>query len=162
MQAQLSSIVSTERDAAIRSINDYWKQVPVSAAFERATEASRESVTRKAEAVLERVKHETQIPTIRNLAAQFADTTYPAILDELESTRQPPLDPDPSVEPDTESVPDGPVPPKQLLKQSISIKKLSLPMAGGLLETEEDINAYLGELRALLVTTINDNKRITL
>lgn len=162
LQAQLGGIVSTERDAAIGSINDYWKQVPVSAAFERATEASRESVTRKAEAVLERVKHETQIPAIRNLAAQFADTTYPAILDELESTRQPPLEPDPSVEPDTESIPDGPVPPKQLLKQSISIKKLSLPMAGGLLETEDDINAYLSELRAVLVNTINDNKRITL
>lgn len=161
LESQLGGIVSTEREAAIGSINDYWKQVPVSAAFEAATEASRESVARKVDAVLARVRRETQISAIRDLAAQFADTAYPAILDELESTRQP-QDLDLSLAPEAASTADGPVRPKQPLKQSVSIKKLSLPRAGGLLETEDDINTYLGELRSLLVNTINDNKRITL
>lgn len=158
LQAQLGEIVSAERDAAVDSIRGYWKQVLVGAAYGAAPAAARESVATKADAALARVQQETQIPAIRNLAAQFVDTIYPAILDELESSRQSRLNPDPSEEHDSESGLDAPVPPKQ----SISIKKLSLPMTGGLLETENDVDAYLDELRSLLVTIINDNKRITL
>ncbi|MGV9748324.1 BREX system P-loop protein BrxC [Rhodococcus zopfii] len=159
VRRQLDDVIATERDAATAKIDDYWEQVPASAAYDAATEAARRSVTQQAEQMRARVQHETQIPTIRNLAAQFVDTFYPAILDELEAARTAPA-PKPETPGDGESqVPIMPNPP---VKQSISIKKLSLPGAGGVLETEEQIDAYLDQLRATLVATINDNKRITL
>ncbi|MDG3012427.1 BREX system P-loop protein BrxC [Rhodococcus sp. D2-41] len=159
VRAQLDGVIATERDTATAKIDDYWVQVPGSAAYAAATEAARQSVTARAEQMRERVRQETQIPAIRNAAAHFVDTVYPAILDELEAARLAPT-PKPKVSGDDESK--GPVTPDPPAKQSISIKRLSLPGAGGVLETEAQIDAYLNELRATLVATINDNKRITL
>lgn len=159
LREQLNGVITAEQDAATATINDYWKQVPASGSYAAATEAARQSVTNKAEQVLARVQQEIQVPTIRNLAAQFADTIYPAILDELEAAK-------PAPEPETEAfgddkpkIPRVPTPPA---KQSVSIKKLTLPGAGGVLETEAQVDAYLGQLREVLLVTINDNKRITL
>ncbi|MGW0177315.1 BREX system P-loop protein BrxC [Rhodococcus sp. NPDC003322] len=159
VKEQLDGVIATERDDAITKIDDYWEQVPASASYDAATEAARQSVTHQAEQVRARVQQETQIPTIRNLAAHFVDTVYPAILDELEAARSVPA---PKPETSSGDEPKVPNPPATPAKQSISIKKLSLPGAGGVLETEEHIDAYLDQLRATLVATINDNKRITL
>jgi hypothetical protein len=159
VRTQLDGVVAAERDAAAAKIDDYWKQVPVSAAYAAATEAARQSVTRQTEQMLARVQQERQIPTIRHLAAQFDDTIYPAILDTLEAAKAAPA-------PGWEDSDDGetpvPVKPTPLVKQSISIRKLSWPGAGGVLETEAQVDVYLDQLRATLLATINDNKRITL
>lgn len=159
VQEQLDGVVAVERDAAIAKIDDYWKQVPTSAAYAAATEAARQSVTRQTEQMLASVQQEMQIPTIRHLAAQFDDTTYPAILDELEAAKAAPAPGREDVDDDETQVPVKPMPP---VKQSISIKKLSLPGAGGVLENEAQVDDYLDQLRATLLATINDNKRITL
>lgn len=164
LRAQLDTVIATERDEAIAKINDYWKLVPGSAAFLAASEAARQSVTHQAEATLAHVGTEGQIPTVRNLAAQFAATTYPALLDELEaSSSLPPEDQPPGRTEDADRTDaPQPEPPVKPTKRSVSIKTLRLPMAGGLLESESDVDTYLDQLRSLLVSTINDNKRITL
>ncbi|MBD8056965.1 hypothetical protein ICV35_25290 [Rhodococcus ruber] len=159
VREQLDSVIAAERTAASAKIDDYWKQVPVSAAYAAASEAARLSVTRQAEQMLARVRQETQIPTIRHLAAQFDDTVYPAILDELEAAKPRPVTESEDSDDGETQVPAKPATP---VKQSISIKKLSLPGAGGVLETEAQVDAYLDQLRAALLATINDNKRITL
>ncbi len=159
VRGQLDGVIAAERDAATAKIDDYWVQVPASAAYVAATETARQSVTEQVEQMRMLVRQETQIPAIRNAAAHFVDTVYPAILDELEAARPAPT-PKPGPAGDDESqVPVTPDPPA---KQTISIKKLSLPGAGGVLETEAQVDAYLDQLRATLVATINDNKRITL
>ncbi|MBD0020768.1 BREX system P-loop protein BrxC [Gordonia pseudamarae] len=158
LQKQLDGVLIEERATATTKINDYWEQVPTSASYSAATETARQSVTRRAEQVLARVGQETQIPTIRSLAAQFADTTYPAILDELEASKALPT-PKPKGADDGQTTRTVTTTPT---KQSISIKKLSLPGAGGVLETEAEVDAYLDQLRAMLLATINDGKRITL
>ena len=159
MRAQLDGVVVAERDAAAAKIDDYWKQVPVSPAYAAATEVARQSVTRKAEQMLARVQQEMQIPTIRHLATQFDDTIYPAILDELEAAKAAPT---PESEVPGHDKPKAPRVPTPPARQSISIRKLSLPGAGGVLETEAQVDAYLDRLRGTLLATINDNKRITL
>ncbi|UNQ41327.1 BREX system P-loop protein BrxC [Prescottella equi] len=159
VRKQLEGVIAAERDAATAKIDDYWVQVPGSAAYAAATEEARQSVTQRAEQMRARVQQETQIPAIRNAAAHFVDTVYPAILDELEAARPAPA-PKPEASGDDES--QVPITPATPAKQSISIKKLSLPGAGGVLETEAQVDAYLDQLRATLVATINDNKRITL
>lgn len=130
--------------------------MPGSKAYEDASEAAQQSVTHTADAVLDRVQCETQIPTIKNLASQFADSIYPQILDELHAAR---VLPDP--EPDTDPATDTPVDPAPA-RQTVSISTLPLPGAGQVLETEADINGYLDQLRTTLFAAIHDNKRITL
>ncbi|GAA1511033.1 hypothetical protein BJ978_001565 [Agromyces terreus] len=156
LEALLSEAIATQRASATADINERWQQVPGSKAYEDASEAARQSVTRAANAVLDRVQRETQIPSIKNLASQFAETTYPRILDELHSARVTPP-PDPDHDPDIDT-PADPVP----TKQTVSIGSLQLPGAGQVLETAADVSGYLDQLRTTLVAAINDNKRITL
>ncbi|WP_280307825.1 BREX system P-loop protein BrxC [Nocardia abscessus] len=160
LEQQLHSLIDAERTAATDKINDYWLQVPQSRAYADATDTAQHSVTSKTQAVLDRVRQETQIPAIRNLAAHFADTIYPEIIDELEAAK---AAPDPSSEPKPQPGTDpAPKPAPAPTKQTVSIKKLTLPGNGQVLETADDVDAYLDRLRATLLATINDNKRITL
>jgi hypothetical protein len=152
-------VIGAQRAAADAEIKARWDQVPASKAYADATEAARQSVTRKAQAVLDRVQHESQIPAIKNLALQFADTVYPEILDELDAAR-PVSVPEPT-EPGADPNPE-PTSPHAPAKQTVSIKKIALPGAGRVLETEADIDGYLDQLRTTLLATIHDNKRITL
>jgi hypothetical protein len=152
-------VIEPHRAAATADIKARWDQVPASQAYGDATEAAQQSVTRTAQGMLDQVQHETQIPAIKNLASQFADSIYPQILDELDAAR---------VAPEPESQPPGtdsnhePTPVHAPVKQTVSIKKLALPGAGQVLETEADIDGYLDQLRMTLLATIHDNKRITL
>lgn len=157
LEQQLQSLIDTERVAATDWINDYWQQVPGSKAYQEATEAAQKSVTRIAQTVIDRVAHETQIPVLRNQANQFADTIYPGILDELAAANRV-LMPTPQQSSQT----GGTEPDPTSVKQTVSIKKLALPGTGQILETADDIDEYLDELRDTLLATIHDNKRITL
>ncbi len=159
VEEQLGEVIGVQRAAADDEIKARWDQVPASKAYGDATEAAQQSVTRKAQAVLDRVQHETQIPAIKNLASQFADTIYPEILDELDAARTASV-PEPAgtgADPSPE-----PTSPRASVKQAVSIKKLALPGAGQVLETEADVDGYLDQLRTTLLATIHDNKRITL
>jgi hypothetical protein len=156
LEEWIATVVDDQRAEAIEEINARWEQVPASKAFLDASENAQRSVTSKAQAVIDRVRSEAQIPVIRNIAATFTDTTYPEILDELAAAApEPPVIPGP----DEKSIlPPAPAPPKQ----TIAIKRLALPGAGEVLENAEDVERYLGQLRQTLLATINDNKRITL
>ena len=146
LEEQLEEVLEASRASATEDIKARWDQVPATKAYGNASEEARRSVTHAAQRVLERVQQETQIPAIEKLATQFADSVYPRILDELEAAVSVPLP--------------GPEPAPN--KQTISIKKLAMPGTGKVLETEADIDGYLGQLRATLLATIHDNKRITL
>lgn len=158
LKQQLQELTDVERAAAVGRINDYWLQVPGSKAYQEATEAAQDSVSKRAQAVLEQVAQETQLPALQTLAGQFADTIYPDILDELAVAKRAPASA-PQSGPSEWAEPATTLP---LVKQTVSIKRLALPGAGQVLETEDDIDAYLDKLRGTLLTTINDNKRITL
>jgi len=158
IQAQIAGVIAAQRTAAVDDINARWDLVPASKAYGDATKSAQQSVSQRAKAVLDRVQHETQIPEIRNLASQFADTVYPSILDELAEAK---VVPAPEKTSSGESDP-APVPAAAPARQSVSIKRLHLPGAGEVLETEADVDAYLYKLRATLLATIDDNKRITL
>ena len=158
LEQQLQSLIDAERVAATNWINDYWQLVPGSKAYQEATEAAQLSVTRCTETVLDLVAHETQIPVLRNQANHFADTVYPGILDELAAAS-----PVAMLTPQQGSpTGDDPEPDSAPVKHTVSIKRLALPGTGQILETTDDVDDYLEKLRATLLATINDNKRITL
>ncbi|ASN39993.1 ATP-binding protein [Arthrobacter sp. 7749] len=156
LEGQVAIAIKDQRSEATDDINARWNQVPTNKAYLDASDAAQKSVTRKAQDVLNRIQHEIQIPVIRSLAGKFADTTYPEILDELRAAA-------PVPKPVGGPKPDGPIQPAPApVKQTIAIKKLTLPGAGEVLETAGDVERYLDQLRQKLLVTINDNKRIAL
>ena len=158
LNGQIAAIIDGQRAEAAEEINARWEQVPASKAFLDASDAAQRSVTSKAHAVLARVRREAQIPVIRNIAATFADTTYPEILDELVAAAPAPELPETPGEGEGTQTKPAPAP----LKQTIAIKRLALPGAGQVLENADDVDRYLDQLRQTLLSTINDNKRIAL
>ena len=156
LESRIQTAIEEQRVEAIDDINTRWQHIPASKAYQDATEVAQQSVTQKAQTVLDRVRQETQIPVIRSLATTFADTTYPEILDELAAAA-------PAPEPVVNQDPDIPDPPAPVpAKHTIAIKKLALPGTGDVLETAVDVEHYLDQLRETLLATINDNKRIAL
>ncbi|WP_155853802.1 BREX system P-loop protein BrxC [Arthrobacter sp. H5] len=158
IEDQIATVIDHQRAEAVAEINARWQQVPASRAFLDASDAAQRSVTSKAQGLLARVQSEAQIPVIRNIAATFADTTYPEIFDELVAAAPAPdLPADPG--PDAEGELATNVLP---VKQAVAFKRLALPGAGEVLEDADDVERYLDRLRETLLATINDNKRITL
>jgi hypothetical protein len=118
-----------------------------SAYYARATAEAQTSVIRRIDQMLARLASENQIALILQTGATFEQDDYPALLNTLVESPQPgPVDPG------------DPVAPKPM----VSVKTISVPGAAGVLESEDDVDAYLAKYRAALVATLNDGKRITL
>ena len=108
-------------------------------------------MSQKVNEVLNRIGQESQIAVVREIANTFEEQTYPGILDQLaESLHAHPADD--TDEPATVSD----------RKQTISVRSIHITGTHRVLETEEDIDHYLGALRAALIEALNDNKRISL
>jgi len=73
---------------------------------------------------------------------------YPSLLDQLVSSARPTSG--------TETGDSKPV------KQTVSVKTITVPGAHGVLENAEDVDRYLDALRGALLDTLNDGKRIAL
>lgn len=153
LESDLATVVNQSRTDAVTEIQKRWDLIPASAAFRDAPDTARDEVTRKVESVIVRVENESQIPVIQSIAAKFAGTIYPEILDTLAAA---------TAETQAEAAPVNAEHPVQPPKQTIALDRLHLPGAGEVLETVKDVDRYLDELRQTLLNTINDNKRITL
>ena len=91
-----------------------------------------------------RIATENQVALIQQIGSNFESSQYPGLLDLLASS---PATPSPDPEP---------------VKQTVSVKTVSVAGASGVLETEADVDNYLTALRSALIETLNDGKRITL
>lgn len=94
--------------------------------------------------MLSRVGAESQVALILQIGAEFEDSVYPSLLDQLADSQQ--------------GGEEGTPPPKQ----TVSVKTVVVPGASGVLETEEHVDRYLAALRAALIQALNDGKRISL
>ena len=99
-------------------------------------------MVRSVDQVLARIGTQGQVAVLRQIGSDFEDSTYPALLDQLATSPR-----------------DGGAPPP---KQTVSIKTVTVPGATGILESDTDVDEYLTALRAALIQTLNDGKRISL
>src|SRR5699024_1768631 len=153
LESELATLVNQSRADAVVEIQKRWELIPANAAFRNAPQPAQDSVTRRVESVIGRIENETQIPVIQSIAATFAGTTYPEILDTLAAA---------AAETEAEARPVNEEFPAEPPKQTVALNRLHLPGVGEVLETVDDVDRYLDELRQTLLNTINDNKRITL
>ena len=138
----IDDVVISNRATVSSSINGRKTELLASAYYERATADAQQSVVRSVDQVLARIGTEGQVAVLRQIGTDFDDSTYPALLDHLATSPQ-----------------DGGAPPP---KQTVSIKTVTVSGASGVLETDGDVDNYLASLRAALIQTLNDGKRISL
>jgi hypothetical protein len=113
--------------------------------FAKATADAQQSVLRKVDQAVSRVRGEKQIALVREFGTSFEKTVYPSLLDELVAS-----------EPAGDSA--DPPPPKQ----TVSITTIAVTGVTGVLEDADDVERYLEALRRALIQTLKDDKRIAL
>jgi hypothetical protein len=150
LRAQIDEVVTSNRDHVAGAIEGRKTELEQSAFYAKATLPVRESVLRRVDQAVSRVRSERQIALIRGIGSDFEETVYPDLLDQLAASQQ------------GQSGGSGgggtPPPPKQ----TVSVKTIAAKGVSGVLETEEDVERYVAALRAALVQTLNDGKRISL
>ncbi|MEU1468599.1 BREX system P-loop protein BrxC [Streptomyces sp. NPDC005761] len=145
---QVDEALATNRATVIEAIEGRKTEVLGSAYYENATEDAKQRAVRTIDQLIDRLSSERQIALIREQGNSFEEKTYPALLDQLVSSARP-----------TGGTDDpAPVP----VKQTVSVKTITVPDAHGVLETPEDVDRYLEALRSALLSTLNDGKRIAL
>jgi hypothetical protein len=144
LRNQIDEIVATNRASVTTAIEGREAELLGGADYAKAMPEARERVAQRIESTLSRVASESQVALILQIRANFESSDYPALLDLLVASQQGGGD-------------DAPPP-----KQTVSVKTIPVAGASGVLETEQDVDAYLAALRAALVQTLKDGKRISL
>ncbi|MGW1913138.1 BREX system P-loop protein BrxC [Streptomyces sp. NPDC002076] len=147
LSKQIGEALASNRATVIQAIEGRKAEVLGSVYYANATEDAQQRVASKIDQIIARVERETQIALVREVGNSFEETTYPELLDQLVSSTRPTGD-------------DGPVPAP--VKQTVSVKTITVPGVHGVLETIEDVDRYLDALRSTLLSTLNDGKRIAL
>lgn len=144
LRGQLDDVVADKRADVTEAIEGRGAEILGSAYYAKATSDAQETVIRRIDAILARLRGEVQAALILQAGATFEEDDYPALLSRLVEAQQ--------------GAGDDTAPPKQM----VSVRSISVPGASGVLESEADVDTYLAKYRVALVATLNDGKRITL
>ena len=105
-----------------------------------ASPQAQKAVQTRVDIIFASLENQNLIAVIEQTGSHFASTDYPGLIDQLAKS----------------------VDPADPAKPTVSLGTLTVVGAPTLIETEAEMETYLSALRALLIQTINDGKRITL
>ncbi|WP_027928180.1 BREX system P-loop protein BrxC [Amycolatopsis benzoatilytica] len=148
LRAQIDGVVTGNRADVTEAIEGRKAEIEGSAFYAKATADAQDSVLRQVEQTISVVRTQNQVALIRQTGTSFEETVYPGLVDQLAAAQQ------------ANGKGDGDAPPPP--KQTVSVKTITATGVSGVLETEEDVDRYLGALRTALVLALNDGKRISL
>jgi hypothetical protein len=143
LRSRIDDVIAANRQSVATSIEGRKTELAASAYYEKATAAAQKTVVQEIDQTLSRVGAESQVALILQIGNYFEASLYPSLLDQLAASRQ--------------GGGNGPPP-----KQTVAVKTVVVPGASGVLETEDDVDTYLAALRAALLQTLDDGKRISL
>ena len=144
-RAAIDAVIVANRADAANAIESRKRELVASAYYAAATGDVQEQVSREMDQIIDRIAGQHQVALIREICSSFEVTLYPELLDRLAaSAREFRGDDQPEA------------------KQTVSVKTIAVPGATGVLETTEDVDDYLGALRAVLLSAIDNGKRISL
>lgn len=144
LRGKIVDIVAETCVAAVAAVEGRRAEILESTYYAGASADAQQTVIRRIDSVVARLRAETQVALILQGGATFEETDYPALLGQLAQSKRS----------DREDVP----PPKPM----VSVKSITVPGAKGVLESETDVDSYLDKYRAALIATLHDGKRITL
>ncbi|WOC59196.1 BREX system P-loop protein BrxC [Paenarthrobacter sp. AT5] len=144
---KVEETLAAHRATVIQDIEGRKSEILGSAYYGNATEETQLRVTRTIDQIIARLGSEQQIALVREQGNGFEERTYPELLDQLASSAR------------TTGGTDSPEPTP---KQTVSVKRITVPGVHGVLENVDDVDRYLDALRGALLNTLNDGKRIAL
>lgn len=144
LRTQIDEALDAKRASVKTAIEARKAELLAGAIYANATDEAQQSVVREVDNKLDQVGAESQIAVIAQIQSEFEATVYPSLLDRLAASQ--PTEDD-----------DAPPP-----KQTVSIKTVTVSGATGVIENEQEIDEYVDSLRAALIQTLNDGKRISL
>lgn len=144
LRGQLDDVISGKREEVTSAVEARLAELLESDYYATATITARETVVERIEGVLATIGGESQVALILQTGSTFEQDSYPSLLSQLIG----------SPEERNDSTP----PPKSM----VSVKTIRARGVSGVLESESDVDQYLVALRAALVATLNDGKRITI
>ncbi|MGX7678271.1 BREX system P-loop protein BrxC [Jatrophihabitans sp. DSM 45814] len=150
LRTLIDGVVARNRTDVVEAIEGRKAEIEASAFYAKATSVAQESVLRRVDQAISRVRAQNQVALIRETGSSFEETIYPGLLDQLADAQPDAGDGDGD---------GGTKPPS---KQTVSVRTVSATGVSGVLETEQDIDRYLHALRTALVQTLNAGKRISL
>ena len=116
----------------------------------KASDCARAVVAEKLDHTRSRIEQEPQIAVVREIANEFETITYPALFDELVTAAQ-----------NNHAVTSNEaVPPQE--HRTVSVRSIKVSEVPCVLETEQDVDEYLGALRSALLRVLSDDKLIVL
>ncbi|WP_018600838.1 BREX system P-loop protein BrxC [Mycobacterium sp. 155] len=142
LRTLIGDAVAQDRATVASAVEERKSELLASAYYEKATDAAQQSVVQAVDQTLARIDTEGQIAVLLQIGSGFEDNVYPELIDLLATSPR-----------------GGGASPT---KRTVSIKTVSVPGVSGFLETDADVDKYLAALRAALVRTLSDEKRIAL
>jgi hypothetical protein len=143
LRSRVDGVIAASRKSIATSIEGRRTELFASVYYEKATAAAQQGVAAGIDQTLSRVTAENQVALILQIGTDFEATVYPSLLDQLAGSQQ--------------GGGNGPPP-----KQTVAVKSVVVAGVSGVLETEDDVDNYLTALRAALLQTLDDGKRISL
>ncbi|MFA4084531.1 BREX system P-loop protein BrxC [Mycobacteroides salmoniphilum] len=143
LRSGIDDVIAANRKSIATSIEGRRNELLASVYYEKATAAAQQGVAAGVDQTLKRVTFENQVALILQIGTDFEASVYPSLLDQLAGSQQ--------------GEGNGQPP-----KQTVAVKSVVVPGASGVLETEDDVDNYLTALRAALLQTLDDGKRISL
>jgi hypothetical protein len=148
LRAAVDQAVQEAQARATADIEGRWEGVEASAAWEESTETARSQAKAIRDHAAMAVLASSSIPVIRQVAAEFDEKGYTAVLNTIEAGR--------AAAKSSEGTPQAPA------RVIVSIKSLPKPRAGAVLSSDADVDEYLAELRGILRQAISEGKRVSL
>ncbi len=140
LRGLIESKVSESRAAVRSGIENKLASLLEEPIFIGATAEAQKSVTGRIDIVFASLDGERLVAVMEQTGAHFVSTIYPALVDELAESAN----------------------PSEPVKPSVALSTIKVPTGPAFIENATDMNHYLTALRAVLVETLNDGKRITL
>ena len=148
LRLHIDQALMDARTAATTQLQSLQSDMQNMSDYKNADASRKADADQAFENIQQDIQNQSIIALVQTTVDQFVSIQYPNILSNL----MPKDDGG-----DTNGV-DTPTPPKTTF---LSVKTISVNKSKSVLETEEDVDGYLSELREALVQQVRDGKRIT-
>ena len=170
LRAAIRTKVAAERDAATRTIEARRDRLRQAQEYKEASPAARDAAEAAITEALAAIPALSDIPVLQNRVNDFEARVYPALMNELLASAAPPEpepvppmpgpetdgDPEPGPTPRPAPRPAPPPPPRV-----VPISGLRVTFEKATIGSDEDVEAYLDQMRKALTTALREGKRIT-
>ena len=144
----VNDAVKKQRDASTDRIQMFAERIRKLPSYNQLADDKKQQVEDAMKEWDAQLYKESLIPVIRDNVSQIENRSYPALLDQIESWLRQSAAPSSATEPKSQPIP------------TISVRSIHVPFEKPFLETEQDVEQYVNELKKSFKQELQNGKRI--